>query len=530
MCSKLVQRNYLTTLLLIAFLSAAPYLLAATRGIQVIPRKGQPMYLYKDYHALVVGVSDYEYWPDLPGAVRDAREVASSLKEIGFKVKLLLNSTSSQLRKAFNDLTYKVGREPDRAILFYFAGHGQTETLANQMKLGYIVPKDCPLLISNPAGFVDKAISMKVIEAYALRINSKHVLMAFDSCFSGSVFASVRSAPADISEKSAKPVRQFITAGNENEQVPDQSVFKLCFLDGIAGEADLNNDGYVTGSELGMYIDTKVVNYSNGSQHPQYGKIRDPRLDKGDFIFALKGDDDWLNEQQAMEARLKQLKGQTQEAEKRVSELEAKKKTAKLREEILEEQRRKDEAEKKARDLERQQKLAYIPKKSIKPKVALRSKPQFPSTSAVKNMCIKYNFFCDIMNEKRSFTNDFQDNKDGTVIDYATGLMWQQQIDRRYLNLKEATEYVKALNKEHFAGYSDWRLPTIEELVSLIQSKRDKTSGLLIDPVFSGDEGYCWTADRNRRMVWYVAFKSGTPMPQPIHNCRLQVISVRSIE
>jgi hypothetical protein len=57
------------------------------------------------------------------------------------------------------------------------------------------------------------------------------------------------------------------------------------FLQGITSDADLNNDSYVTASELGMYLQTQVVNYSNGGQHPQYGKINNPMLDKGDFIF-----------------------------------------------------------------------------------------------------------------------------------------------------------------------------------------------------------------------------------------------------
>lgn len=67
--------------------------------------------------------------------------------------------------------------------------------------------------------------------------------------------------------------------------MPDQSVFKQVFLDGIREDADLNNDGYVTGSELGMYLQTQLVNYTHGGQHPQYGKINNPKLDKGDFIF-----------------------------------------------------------------------------------------------------------------------------------------------------------------------------------------------------------------------------------------------------
>jgi len=34
----------------------------------------------------------------------------------------------------------------------------------------------------------------------------------------------------------------------------------------MKGDADYNKDGYVTGSELGMYLETSVINYSQGSQ------------------------------------------------------------------------------------------------------------------------------------------------------------------------------------------------------------------------------------------------------------------------
>ncbi len=260
---------------------------AKQRGIRVIAKSGESIYLYKDYHALVVGVSDYEKWPDLPNAVKDAREVASELRAIGFKVELLLDPTSGQLNSALSVMAFQRGNERDRAVLFYFAGHGETMKLADGTELGYIIPKDCPLQSQDPMGFDDKAISMKEIGDVALKIKSKHVLMLFDSCFSGSLFSMVRSAPVDISEKSARPVRQFITAGTAEEEVPDRSVFKTVFLHGIKGDADLNRDGYVTGSELGMHLQTQVVNYSRGGQHPQYGKINNPKLDRGDFIFSL---------------------------------------------------------------------------------------------------------------------------------------------------------------------------------------------------------------------------------------------------
>jgi hypothetical protein len=55
----------------------------------------------------------------------------------------------------------------------------------------------------------------------------------------------------------------------------------------LQGEGDMNGDGYVTGTELGKFLQETVINYSHGAQHPQYGKIRHPHLDKGDVVFTV---------------------------------------------------------------------------------------------------------------------------------------------------------------------------------------------------------------------------------------------------
>ncbi len=71
----------------------------------------------------------------------------------------------------------------------------------------------------------------------------------------------------------------------------------------------------------------------------------------------------------------------------------------------------------------------------------------------------------------------FVDNGDGTVNDLVTGLMWQQSPDTDSdgdidaadkLTYDEAVAYPNTLNAQSFAGYTDWRLPTIKELYSLI--------------------------------------------------------------
>ena len=130
---------------------------------------------------------------------------------------------------------------------------------------------------------------MQVVVTQAKKVKARHVLFMFDSCFSGAILnLRERFVPETISDSVSLPVRQFITAGRANEPVPDHSIFKQAFLDLLEGrDKEPIPDGYITGEELGLYLKNKVPEY-NPTQHPQYGKIKDIRLDKGDFVFALK--------------------------------------------------------------------------------------------------------------------------------------------------------------------------------------------------------------------------------------------------
>ena len=246
--------------------------------------------LYSGYHALVIGVGEYNQgWPGLPNPVRDAHEVAELLQGMGWQVEMVENPDGELLRKSLNSLITGPGRDEEKAVLIWFSGHGHTLGEADGSELGYIVPVDAPDPGQDEMGFMERAVSMRQVETVARRIRSKHVLMIFDSCFSGAIFQTTRAAPPPfIEEKVAQPVRQFITAGNENEQVPDRSYFKTVFIQGVGqAYADRNKDGYVTGQELGAYLQENVINYSKKAQHPQFGKINNPKLDKGDFVFVV---------------------------------------------------------------------------------------------------------------------------------------------------------------------------------------------------------------------------------------------------
>lgn len=59
----------------------------------------------------------------------------------------------------------------------------------------------------------------------------------------------------------------------------------------------------------------------------------------------------------------------------------------------------------------------------------------------------------------------FHDNGDGTVSDFSTGLMWQQATGPGVMTSEDARDYCEGLL---LAGYSDWRVPQVWELSTII--------------------------------------------------------------
>ena len=70
-------------------------------------------------------------------------------------------------------------------------------------------------------------------------------------------------------------------------------------------------------------------------------------------------------------------------------------------------------------------------------------------------------------------------NGDKVVIDHATGLMWHQNGSDNSMKLNVAKQWVRDLNSRGHVGYSDWRLPTVEEVASLLEPS-EKDGGLYI--------------------------------------------------
>ena len=245
--------------------------------------------LFKKSYALLIGESVYKNWRKLPGAELDVKELEGVLKRHGFEVTVVMNPTRVEFDQKISDFKRKMDASNPSRFLFYFSGHGYTAT-NNGVELGYIVPSDAPLPSQDRGGFMATAISMNAMDTLAREISPSHALFVFDSCFSGSLFTTMRGVPEPIVERLKLPVRLFITAGTDKQTVPDNSVFRKAFVKGLNGEANRNRDQYVTGTELGEYLFEYVTTQSKGGQTPRYGPIQDPELNQGDFIFELPPD------------------------------------------------------------------------------------------------------------------------------------------------------------------------------------------------------------------------------------------------
>jgi uncharacterized caspase-like protein len=247
-----------------------------------IPR---PSDLYGKSLAVVIGINNYEKWPALEFAVRDAKAVRKKFETSGFDdITTILDREATQrgiLTELFHKLPQKTGRN-DRVVI-YFAGHGQTEVLPNGGKKGYIIPVD-----ADTSNYFSTAISMEQIRELSKHISAKHILYVMDSCYSGlglnRSFGVSPNIGGYLRKVATMRVVQIITAGGKDEQVQEKEghgLFTRYFLKALEGEADINNDDVVTGTELGAYIRPTVSDASQQAQTPLYGRLEG----EGEFLF-----------------------------------------------------------------------------------------------------------------------------------------------------------------------------------------------------------------------------------------------------
>lgn len=154
----------------------------------------------------------------------------------------------------------------------------------------------------------------------------------------------------------------------------------------------------------------------------------------------------------------------------------------------------------------------------------LRSKPRTDfDESAANQMIIRNNFFDGSRNTNgRPAATVLNTLLNGALVeDRATGRTWTRNCAAAmpYLGQTHARMVAWKVNNERFGDSADWRLPSLEEAMSLMTREKN-ARGLFISHHFS-DDGYVLTCDTHivggGSLVWVACYGLGDCQAVPTH-------------
>jgi tetratricopeptide (TPR) repeat protein len=161
-------------------------------------------------YLLVIGINNYENYPQLRNAVSDAKNFERVLTQrYGF----LPNNTVALYDEQATDIAIKraLGKfrqlSAEDKLIIYYSGHGFFEK-----PVGSIVPVNAPA--DTDAGFIPNSTFID----YFKMIPAKHILLILDSCFGGS-FATTKDVEIDkvVERVEQKASRKFMSSGSIEE-------------------------------------------------------------------------------------------------------------------------------------------------------------------------------------------------------------------------------------------------------------------------------------------------------------------------
>jgi len=139
----------------------------------------------------------------------------------------------------------------------------------------------------------------------------------------------------------------------------------------------------------------------------------------------------------------------------------------------------------------------------------LPSGDSYLQNSELAELVKKWNFFEAEHNPEGGFGNHFVDTGDGlTIVDQKTNLMWQRAgLD--ITSVRTMIRNIKKLNEAGFAGHNDWRMPSIEEAMSIMDPRKNE-KGTYLNPCFSKEQPFVFVAAKRKPGgYWFVDYKQG---------------------
>lgn len=253
-------------------------------------------FAFGNYHALMIGNSDYQNMPKLASPVHEIDVIARVLESrYGFRVRKLKNATKEQILKTLDD--YNETLKADDNLLVYYSGHG-AETENGQ---GWWIPVDGEGVQSSNRFRTRLWVSTSDVRDHLSTIRSRHVLVVSDSCYSARFLqfrgevrapqidpASMKVYLDNFAKVYASRSRVALTSGGlapvlEPTDGSNMSLFARAFVSHLERNREVIPSVNVFASiQREVMENTFKIGFP---QQPQWGIIDGSGHESGDFYF-----------------------------------------------------------------------------------------------------------------------------------------------------------------------------------------------------------------------------------------------------
>ena len=426
--------------------------------------------------ALVIGNNTYSSGP-LKNPVNDATDMAATLQKLGFTVILKKNANLETMEEAIEDFGNRLKR--GGVGLFYYAGHGVQVNGVN-----YLIPIGAKINKETDVRF--KAFDAGRVLAEMENANNGLNIVLLDACRDNPFGKSFRSASRGLAIVSSAPAGTFISYSTGAGQVARDgegrnSPYTKAFLQYVQ-EPGLTIEDVFKGVRQKLRKETGQVPWELSSLEGKFFFVPGETSKTAEVVKETAA-----TPEVELDPQRREIEAERERLQKQRDLLEQKEALAKEKEELAERERKLAIAAQPSVSVHQIKELdnKFRELENIEQDLKMREHKFDPRTREVMRKELEA-LRNDLEGQRkrlavvdaRPFTtvakeigrDRFIAYDNGTVLDTKTNLMWAAKDNSYDISWHGAKSYCENYRG---GGYSDWRMPTQDELVGLYNSKTE---------------------------------------------------------
>ena len=223
------------------------------------------------YYAVIIGVEKFQgielpeenYIDETAQAIYEKLLMGNNWKIENIKLLINENATKENIQNAITTwLSDKESKED--VVLYYFVGHSWKMPFLKRFKGNtYSLPYDVSV-----KDYSEDAITDVELDSWLDTLDSRHVAVILDTCFSGRMTA-LRQLGRVILAAGGK----YLFCPVDEDDTLRSGIFSHFLMQGLDGVADRNNDGWITAEEVFRYARIPTFHFSFWKNFPFIGNF-----------------------------------------------------------------------------------------------------------------------------------------------------------------------------------------------------------------------------------------------------------------